>query len=139
VGWRGRSPLARQCAEPTAMRQSAAASRCPSIALLFSRCQTMEAMKQPCGYIMANKRNGTLYTGVTSAIAQRAWQHREGIYNGFTRRYGCKLLVWYEPHHTMLTAIEREKQIKTGSRKAKLTLIEAMNPQWRDLYEDRNK
>ncbi len=84
---------------------------------------------------MANKRNGTLYTGVTSNLGQRIWQHREGIADGFTKRYGCKLLVWYEVHETMETAILREKQIKAGSRVKKLALIEALNPDWLDLSE----
>jgi putative endonuclease len=92
-------------------------------------------MKLPAVYIMANKRNGTLYTGVTSNLVQRAWQHREGFQPGFTTRYGCKLLVWYERHDEMTSAIEREKQIKAGSRKKKLALIETTNPDWRDLYE----
>ena len=93
-------------------------------------------MKQPAVYIMASKRNGTLYTGVTSALIQRAWQHREGIVAGFTKRYGCKLLVWYELADTMEAAILREKQIKAGSRAKKLALIEALNPEWRDLFEE---
>jgi predicted GIY-YIG superfamily endonuclease len=93
-------------------------------------------MKQPAVYIMASRRNGTLYTGVTSSLIHRVWQHREGISRGFTKRYGCKLLVWYELHATMPDAITREKQIKAGSRAGKLRLIEAMNPGWRDLYED---
>ena len=93
-------------------------------------------MKQPAVYIMASKRNGTLYTGVPSALVQRAWQHREGIVDGFTKRYGCKMLVWYELAGTMESAILREKQIKAGSRAKKLALIEAMNPDWRDLFED---
>ena len=92
-------------------------------------------MKQPAVYIMANKRNGTLYTGVTSNLPQRAWQHREGVVEGFTARYGCKSLVWYEPASTMETAVLREKQIKGGSRVKKLALIESVNPDWRDLYE----
>jgi putative endonuclease len=91
-------------------------------------------MKEPAVYIMANKRNGTLYTGVTSNLLKRAWEHREGVSPGFTKRYGCKLLVWYERHDVMTSAIEREKQIKGGSRKKKLALIEASNPKWRDLY-----
>jgi putative endonuclease len=66
-------------------------------------------VKQPAVYIMANRRNGTLYTGVTSNLLQRAWQHREGQTPGFTKRYGCKLLVWYELHDTMESAISREK------------------------------
>lgn len=92
--------------------------------------------KRPCVYIMANKRNGTLYTGVTSDLPQRVWQHREGVVDSFTKRYGCTMLVWFEQHETMESAILREKQIKAGSRKAKLSLIEAYNPQWRDLFED---
>ena len=92
-------------------------------------------MKQPAVYIMASRRNGTLYTGVTSNLPQRVFQHREGVARGFTKKYGCKTLVWYEVHEEMLAAIAREKQIKGGSRKDKLNLIEAMNPDWRDLYE----
>ena len=91
-------------------------------------------MKQPAVYIMASKRNGTLYTGVTSNLPQRTWQHREGVADGFTRRYRCKMLVWFEMHDNMEAAIVREKQIKAGSRKKKLALIESFNPQWRDLY-----
>ena len=92
--------------------------------------------KQPAVYIMANRRNGTLYTGVTSNLPQRTWQHRTGVIGGFTKRYGCKMLVWYELHSTMADAIAREKQIKAGSRKKKLELIEGLNPKWRDLYEE---
>ena len=91
---------------------------------------------QPAVYIMANRRNGAIYVGVTSNLVQRAWQHREGIVDGFTKRYGCKLLVWFELHSTMDHAIMREKQIKGGSRKKKLALIEAANPLWRDLYPE---
>ena len=86
--------------------------------------------------MMASRRNGTIYVGVTSNLAGRAWQHREGSVEGFTKRYGCKLLVWFERHDTMEAAIMREKQIKAGNRKAKLTLIEAGNPTWRDLFEE---
>jgi putative endonuclease len=93
-------------------------------------------MKQPAVYIMASRRNGTLYTGVTSNLPQRAWQHREGTADGFTRRYGCKLLVWFEAHATMESAILREKQIKAGSRAKKAALINALNPDWRDLHAD---
>ncbi len=93
-------------------------------------------MKQPAVYIMTNKRNGTLYTGVTSNLARRVGQHKEGIPDGFTRKYGLKTLVWYEAHATMETAIAREKRIKSGSRGKKLVLIEASNPGWRDLYAD---
>ncbi|SEJ31575.1 GIY-YIG nuclease family protein [Nitrosomonas eutropha] len=93
-------------------------------------------MKDPCVYIMANKRNGTLYTGVTSDLVQRAWQHRESVVEGFTKKYQCKLLVWYEQHGSMESAILREKQTKAGSRARKLALIETLNPDWRDLYEE---
>ncbi|HEY1606381.1 MAG TPA: GIY-YIG nuclease family protein [Allosphingosinicella sp.] len=91
-------------------------------------------MKQPAVYIMANQRNGTLYTGVTSDLVQRIWQHKNGSV-GFTARYGCKMLVWYEIHDDMAAAIAREKQIKAGSRRKKLTLIESMNPDWLDLFD----
>jgi predicted GIY-YIG superfamily endonuclease len=93
-------------------------------------------MKQPAAYIMASRRNGTPYAGVTSNLLQRVHQHREGLVPGFTARYGCRLLVWYERHDEMLAAIAREKQIKGGSRRKKLALVEAMNPAWRDLYEE---
>jgi putative endonuclease len=92
-------------------------------------------VKQPAVYIMANRRNGTLYTGVTSNLVKRAWQHRESVVDGFTKRHGCKILVWFEPHDTMETSIAREKQIKGGSRAKKLALIEAQNPDWQDLFE----
>ena len=84
---------------------------------------------------MANRRNGAVYTGVTSNLVQRAWQHREGVVDGFTKRYGCKLLVWYELAGTMDAAITREKQIKGGSRSKKLALIEAQNHDWLDLFD----
>jgi predicted GIY-YIG superfamily endonuclease len=74
-------------------------------------------MKQPCVYTTANKRNGTIYTGVTSYLPKRAFEHREGLVKGFSARYGCKRLVWYELHETMLEAIAREKQIKAESGK----------------------
>ncbi len=92
-------------------------------------------MRQPAVYIVANFRNGALYTGVTSHLEQRVYQHRMGQMPGFTTRYGCKTLVYYEVFEDMPSAIGREKQIKAGSRKAKLKLIEAMNPDWKDLYE----
>ena len=83
---------------------------------------------------MASKRNGTIYTGVTSDLVKRTWQHRTGTADGFTGRYGCKSLVWFELHETMESAILREKQLKAGSRAKKLALIEAANPTWRDLW-----
>ena len=96
----------------------------------------MQRDRQPAVYIMANRRNGTLYVGVTSDLAKRAWQHRAGSIEGFTARYGCKMLVWLELHETMESAILREKQIKAGSRARKLALIETSNPGWRDLYPE---
>lgn len=93
-------------------------------------------MRRPTVYIMANRRNGTLYTGVTSDPTRRVQEHRDGASEGFTQRYGCRLLVWYERFETMPDAIMREKQIKGGSRGDKLRLIEAMNPGWKDLYGD---
>jgi putative endonuclease len=92
--------------------------------------------RQPAVYILASRRNGTLYIGVTSDLLQRVWQHRTGVVPGFTKRYGCKTLVWYELHSTMPDAIAREKQLKGGSRKKKLDLIETANLDWRDLYEE---
>jgi putative endonuclease len=94
----------------------------------------MKQEKQPTVYIVTNKRNGTLYTGVTSDLVTRISQHREGATPGFTKRYGCKLLVWYEQFGEMLDAIAREKQIKAGSREKKLELIEATNADWQDLF-----
>ena len=85
-------------------------------------------------YIMASRRNGTLYTGSTSDLIQRAYQHRNGLLEGFSRKYGCKLLVWYEPHDDLGAARHRELQIKEWRRAWKLRLIEAMNPHWDDLY-----
>ncbi|MCZ8136277.1 MAG: GIY-YIG nuclease family protein [Porphyrobacter sp.] len=93
---------------------------------------------QPAVYIMANHKGGTLYIGVTSDLPQRAWQHREGLVDGFTKRYACKRLVWFELHSTMDYAITREKQLKGGSRRAKIALIESGNPEWRDLFFDLN-
>ena len=84
-------------------------------------------------YIMASARNGTLYTGVTSALVLRVQQHKLGILEGFSKEHGCKTLVWYEDHPSMLEAIRREKAIKRWRRAWKLALIEAENPQWRDL------
>ena len=96
----------------------------------------MRKKYMPAIYIMANKRNGTLYTGVTNDLIRRIYQHKDGEIEGFTKRYGCKQLVYYELHGDMLSAIDREKQIKGGSRKMKLALIEKINPNWKDLYED---
>ena len=93
-------------------------------------------MRQPAVYMMASRLNGTLYIGVTSNLLQRVWLHRTGAVPGFTKRYACKILVWYEMHTTMENAIAREKQIKGGSRQKKLALIAALNPTWRDLFDE---
>ena len=85
-------------------------------------------------YIMASARIGTLYIGVTSDLLKRAWEHREGVAAGFTKRYGCKLLVWFEVHDRIESAILREKQMKEWRRAWKLRQIEAMNPDWNDLF-----
>ena len=87
-------------------------------------------------YMMASKRNGTIYVGVTSDLVKRVWQHRTGAADGFTKRYECKQLVWFEPHDAMESAILREKQLKGGSRAKKMTLIESANPEWRDLWSE---
>ncbi len=86
-------------------------------------------------YIVASKRNGTLYTGVTSNLPGRVGQHRNGTFEGFSKRYGCKLLIWFEAHETMEAAISREKQIKEWQRAWKLRLIEEANRDWDDLYD----
>jgi putative endonuclease len=91
---------------------------------------------QPTVYILASKRNGTLYTGVTSDPPARIHQHRQGLVPGFTREYGVRMLVWFEQHATMESAILREKRIKKWNRAWKLELIETTNPDWRDLAED---
>ena len=96
----------------------------------------MTGLKQPCVYLLANQRNGTLYTGVTSNLVQRIWQHKEGLVKGFSREYGVKNLAWYELHDTMESAIRKEKAIKNWRRSWKLNLIESSNPEWRDLYYD---
>ena len=93
-------------------------------------------MKQPAVYILASDRNGTLYAGVTSDLLSRIWQHREHLVDGFTKRYDVTMLVWYELHATMDTAITREKQIKKWNRAWKLRLIQEANPRWRDLWPD---
>jgi putative endonuclease len=93
-------------------------------------------MKGGTVYILASKRNGTLYIGVTSDLPGRMHEHREGLVAGFTRQYGVKLLVWYENHQRIEDAIQREKNLKHWVRGWKLALIEKTNPEWRDLYSD---
>jgi putative endonuclease len=96
----------------------------------------MDSLKQPAIYILASKRNGTLYTGVTSDLVKRIWQHKNDVVPGFTQKYSVHMLVYYELADEMTAAISREKQIKGGARARKLALIESMNPKWRDLYDD---
>ena len=91
-------------------------------------------MKPGFVYIMASGRNGTLYVGATSNLAKRAWEHRNGVIAGFTRKYACTLLVWYEVHDDLQQARLRELQIKKWKRLWKLSEIERMNPEWEDLY-----
>ena len=90
--------------------------------------------KHPAVYLLASRRNGTLYIGVTSSLAKRVWEHKNNVVEGFTKRYGVHQLVWYELHETMESAIRREKAIKEWKRKWKLDLIEKFNPEWEDLY-----
>jgi putative endonuclease len=92
--------------------------------------------KQPAVYILASKRNGTLYAGVTSDLVARIWQHREHVVGGFTSTYGVANLVWYELHGTMESAIAREKRIKKWRRAWKIELIESLNPYWNDLWSE---
>ena len=93
-------------------------------------------MKQPAVYILASQRNGTLYIGVTSNLVQRVYQHREILADGFSKQYGVKMLVWFEQHDTMESAIAREKAMKKWHRQWKINLIETQNSEWRDLWDD---
>lgn len=90
--------------------------------------------KQPAVYILTNRENGTLYTGVTSDLIKRIWQHKAKLVDGFSRRYNLDRLVYMEVTESIISAIAREKQIKAGSRAKKIALIESMNPSWQDLY-----
>ena len=90
--------------------------------------------KQGYVYILASRRNGTLYIGVTSNLLQRVWQHKEGLVEGFTQEYNVKTLVWYQQCDDIAGAIQREKQMKEWKRQWKIDLIERTNPFWRDLY-----
>ena len=92
--------------------------------------------KQPAIYLLTNRPNGTLYTGVTSNLPKRIWEHRNKVIKGFSRKYNLTRLVYFELHEDMYQAILREKRIKAGSRQAKIALIEAVNPGWEDLYGD---
>jgi putative endonuclease len=92
--------------------------------------------KQPATYMLASRRNGTLYVGVSSDLIARAWQHREHIVKGFTSKYNVTRLVWYELHGTMEGAITREKRLKKWNRDWKIRLIEERNPYWNDLWDE---
>ena len=87
-------------------------------------------------YVLASKRTGTLYVGMTDDLVKRVWQHRNGMVEGFTKSYGVKMLVWYEAHQTREAAFARERQMKKWNRDWKLELIEKMNPSWRDLWDE---
>lgn len=91
--------------------------------------------KHPAVYILASRRNGTLYIGVTSDLVRRIWEHRNNMVEGFTKRYGVHQLVWYELHDNMEAAIQREKRLKDWKRAWKLELVETTNPGWQDLYQ----
>jgi len=92
--------------------------------------------KQPCVYLLTNKRNGTLYAGVTSNLVKRIWEHKSHLVEGFTKKYNVTLLVWYELHDSMESAIEKEKIIKNWKRVWKIREIEKSNPEWNDLYNE---
>jgi putative endonuclease len=89
-----------------------------------------------CVHVLASKRNGTLYVGVTSDLVKRIWQHKNDVEEGFTKKYRVHTLVWFEQHGNSESALTREKQIKEWQRKWKLELIESSNPTWRDLYDE---
>jgi putative endonuclease len=91
--------------------------------------------KQAAVYILTNRRNGTLYIGVTSELVKRVWEHKNNMVEGFTKRYSVHQLVWYEIHESMESAILREKRLKDWKRSWKLKLIEKTNPDWQDLYD----
>jgi putative endonuclease len=96
----------------------------------------MQSMKKGFVYIMANKRNGTIYIGVTSNLSVRVYSHKKGRGGAFTRKYGLKMLVWYETYSSIVDALQRETSLKRWPRKWKLDLIEKMNPEWKDLYQN---
>ncbi len=92
-------------------------------------------MKTYYVYIMASKKNGTLYIGMTNDLIRRVWQHKNNVHEGFTKKYGVHHLVWYEATNDVKGAIQREKQMKKWNRQWKINLIEKENPKWEDLYE----
>jgi putative endonuclease len=92
--------------------------------------------RNPAVYILASKRNGTLYIGVTSDLIKRIWEHKHDLVEGFTRKYRVHVLVYFEQHDEMAEAIRREKQLKKWNRAWKIELIEKANPEWRDLWQE---
>lgn len=92
--------------------------------------------KRFCVYMLASKRNGTLYIGVTSDLPKRVWEHKNSVVEGFTEKYGVHNLVWYEPHETAESAITREKQMKEWKHEWKVKRIVEKNPEWKDLYDE---
>jgi putative endonuclease len=96
----------------------------------------MRSLRSPAVYILASRRHGTLYVGVTSDLLRRVWEHKTDVVEGFSRRYQVHMLVYFEMHETIVGAIAREKQIKKWSRLKKIRLIESTNPRWKDLYGD---
>jgi putative endonuclease len=92
--------------------------------------------KSPCVYLLANQPDGVLYVGVTSDLVKRIWQHKNALVDGFSKKYNVHLLVWFEQHEVMLSAITREKNIKRWKRAWKIRLIEESNTEWRDLYDE---
>jgi putative endonuclease len=107
-------------------------TQCSTVTIII---MIQSVMRQYYVYILTNKRKTVLYTGVTSNLIRRVWQHKRGEGSEFTSRYHCSLLVFYEVFHDSYNAITREKQIKAGSRRRKLELIELVNPEWRDLTD----
>jgi putative endonuclease len=96
----------------------------------------MRSLRSPAVYILASRRHGTLYVGVTSDLIRRVWEHKTDVVEGFSRRYQVHMLVYFEMYETIVDAIAREKQIKKWSRLKKIRLIESTNPRWKDLYGD---
>ena len=107
----------------------------PAIHGVVTDLRQCRAMKEAWVYIMTNRPNGILYTGVTSDLAKRVWEHRESVAEGFTKRYGLKRLVFAERHADIRTAIQREQNMKHWPRRWKVRLILATNPRWDDLYD----
>jgi putative endonuclease len=107
-----------------------------SASMQTSGISRTDMTKQPAVYILTNTRNGTLYTGVTSNLQKRVWQHKNNLVEGFSKQHSTHMLVFYEIHQNMINAITREKQIKHWQRSWKISLIETMNPYWRDLYPE---